>query len=397
MMKIDNFEIIREIGSGGFGTVYEARNNYGHTYALKKIDEPFDNLFNEVKAQLQHPNIVPIYEYFPESRIIQMEFMNGGNLAKRLEEGPLNYVEAVEITLHVLDALQALHSKGHLHRDIKPSNILFDNSGTTKLSDFGLAKLVNDEKDRDNIQSGMLSATCSTICGTPAYMAPEQFRGEYDHRSDLYSVGLVLYEMLTGQKPEGHIGNPSESNSNVPKALDKICAKAYATCIERRYQSAQEMAADLRAFYDRSKNTFWTYLKEAAAIVTGYRLIQNAANNYIENIITKNAHEPLTQVDHFKTELFQIFLTESQWEECKKRRKERHCHDAELIENKLAELENRYSQNSQIQQMTLNVDKRKVDYLKKIARINNNNNLVEKIIRLRQILHERYFQSNLDN
>jgi serine/threonine protein kinase len=394
-MKIDNFEVLEEIGKGGFGAVYKAKNNLGQIYALKKIDESLGDPFNEASAQLQHLNIVSVHEYFPESRIIQMEFMERGSLAKRLEEGPIGYSTAIKITLSVLNALDALHSQGHLHRDIKPSNILFDNAGTTKLSDFGLAVLIDEKSDTDNINSGVQTTTQSRVCGTPLYMAPERLHGEEDHRSDLYSVGLVLHEMLTRQKPEGHICNPSEINSSIPKELDKICAKAYSAQIERRYQSAQEMAADLREFYNcRRKNSFWHYLKEAAAILTGYRFFQNVVKNSIENTITSNAREPLTLFDHFKINFFQKYLNKDQREEFKRRKEERRCHDRELIETKLTELEEKYAQNSQIQQTTLNEDKRKVEYLRQIARVNNYNFLVEKIFRLRTVLHNRYYQSN---
>ncbi|MBW2987081.1 serine/threonine protein kinase [Candidatus Woesearchaeota archaeon] len=394
-MKIENFEVLETIGQGGFGTVYKAKNNLGQEYALKKIDDSLGDPFDEASAQLQHPNIVPVYEFFPESRVIQMEFMEGGSLANKLEQGPINYSTAIEITLSILEALATLHSRGHLHRDIKPSNILFGKSGTTKLSDFGLAVLIDEESNTDNLNSGVVTTTRSTICGTPLYMAPERLRGEEDCRSDLYSLGLVLREMITGERPEGHICNPSEINSDIPKELDKICAKSYATQIERRYQSAQEMAADLRDFYNnRKKDSFWFYAREAAAILTGYRFFQNIVKGSIENTITSNARKPLTLFDHFKISIFQICLDEDQKEEFNRRREERRSHDSNLIESKLIELEEKYRQNSQIQQTSLNEDKRKIDYLRKIARVNNNNFLVEKIFRLRETLHSRYYQSN---
>ncbi len=165
-----------------------------------------------------------------------MEFVAGTDLDHLIHGGSLTPAQALELTLQVCTALQYAHTRGVIHRDIKPANVLVDADGQAKLADFGLARPEAED-------SGHFTRT-QTVMGTPAYMAPEQRQGHSDHRADIYALGVLLYEMLTGKRPEG-IFAPVSAKAAVDPRLDAVVHKAMQHNPERRYKEVAEMKADV--------------------------------------------------------------------------------------------------------------------------------------------------------
>lgn len=208
----------------------------------------------KIIAQLEHPSIVPVYDVGEDDQpYFVMRYMNGGSLSERIQAGLHSIEEATRILEQIAPGLDEAHSKGIVHRDLKPSNILFDRKGVPYISDFGIAKLVQD-------QAG--NVTGSAIIGTPAYMAPEQASGEaVDGRADIYALGIILFEMLTGKQPYEadtpmgvaikHITEPVPRILNVkpdlPPQIDEIIQKAMAKDRDQRFATAVEMTAALKA------------------------------------------------------------------------------------------------------------------------------------------------------
>lgn len=258
MSKLGDFEVLGEIGKGGFGTVYKVKNKLGNILALKVIKDNVAGAISEprIQAQLKNSHIVQVYKYHPDIKAIEMEYMPGGNLADILKKGKLSYTKAIPITSDILKALCQIHALEYIHRDIKPANVLFTADGTAKLSDFGLAKLIDEEirimpqQIKTSILINTLSQdsysnTQSKIKGTLPYMAPEQIKGLSNQQSDIYSVGLVLYEMLTGKLPEGIFPKlPSELNEDVPKKSDLFFKKTLCE-LKFRYATSREMLKDI--------------------------------------------------------------------------------------------------------------------------------------------------------
>ena len=204
-MKFGRYEILEEVGSGGFGTVYKAQDEVlGRVIALKilhpglLIDRSFVTRFrNEARlaAQIEHPNLVPIYDFGEiDGRIfITMAYMAGGSLKDKLKEGALSEESLRETIPQLLRGLEVIHENGIVHRDLKPGNILFDQYDIARISDLGFAKALHADSSVSLTMSG-------GMVGTPAYMAPEVWRGsQATERSDIYSLGCILYEMLTGE------------------------------------------------------------------------------------------------------------------------------------------------------------------------------------------------------
>jgi serine/threonine protein kinase/Flp pilus assembly protein TadD len=284
--KVSHYRVLDVIGGGGMGMVFKAEDlKLGRLVALKFLPEEFagdavalKRFEREAKtaSALNHPNICTIYEIEEHEGqpFIAMELLQGDNLRDHLsasKQEPLPLRELLEISAQICDGLQAEHDKGIIHRDIKPANIFLCKSGTVKILDFGLAKLAGDaglEKEEaasatagssaDHLKRGLTRT--GTTAGTAAYMSPEQVRHEgLDTRTDLFSFGLVLYEMAAGRRAfEGGtvtvIHNAilhqtpvaaRDLNSAVPLSLDAIIAKAMEKDREKRYQSAAEMAKDL--------------------------------------------------------------------------------------------------------------------------------------------------------
>jgi serine/threonine-protein kinase len=263
--RIGRYVIKEEIGHGGMSTIYLAHDPRSNRDVAVKILPPYFAHSEQYRerykreattiASLEHPAIVPIYDLGEDQGqpYIVMRYMSGGSLADRLKEGatPLNDVKT--IVSRIATALDAAHAQGIVHRDIKPDNILYDSYGTVFLTDFGLARL-REAPGLQNISDGF-------IMGTPAYMSPEQIQGqkELDGRSDIYSLAVVLYHMLTGKQPYVgataasvmmmHLINPVpsvyEKDDSLPPALQSVLNIAMAKEPKDRYQTAGEMAKAL--------------------------------------------------------------------------------------------------------------------------------------------------------
>ncbi|NWF67675.1 MAG: protein kinase [Chloroflexi bacterium] len=259
---VRDFVVQERIGRGGMATVYRAfQPVVNRDVALKvmRLDkegeiEDFRRRFaHEAKliAALEHIHILPIYDYglYNANAYIAMRLLRGGTLTDLLRDGPLPINRAADLFTQVARGLAYAHSKGVIHRDLKPSNILLDDAGNAYLTDFGLAKLI--ESESQITKSG-------NVVGTPAYMAPEQLRGDpLDHRSDIYSLGIILYQMVTGrppfEAPSGEVISiiykhleetpkpPSEINPDVPPQIEEIILKALQKKPEDRYQSVNDM------------------------------------------------------------------------------------------------------------------------------------------------------------
>jgi serine/threonine protein kinase len=240
-------EILAFIGQGGMGAVYKARQpNLDRLVALKILppsmdDDPgFAERFTRearTLAKLSHPNIVAIYDFGQSGgyRYFLMEYVDGLNLRQIEQSGKLSPREALTIVPQLCDALQFAHDAGIVHRDIKPENILLDKRGRVKIADFGLAKLLGQEsRDYTITEAGH-------VMGTPHYMAPEQVEKplEVDHRADIYSLGVVFYEMLTGELPLGRFASPSQK-VRIDVRLDDVVLRALEKEPARRYQHASQ-------------------------------------------------------------------------------------------------------------------------------------------------------------
>lgn len=256
----DKYQFLREIGRGGMGIVYEAINKeINKKVAIKKIKEELainirarKQFLEEAKkvAELHHPNIVDIYDMFEEKNntYIVFEYVDGKTLDNILDnKGKLSLKETLEIILPVCNALKYAHSKKIIHRDIKPSNIMVTNENFVKVMDFGIAREAKDTISR---------LTGKDTSGTLAYMAPEQHLGHYDVRSDIYSLGATIYEMLTGEFPfkgpdllaqkERMIYRPiKELIPDIPEKVEGIIKKCLQSDKEKRYQTVEELIEDL--------------------------------------------------------------------------------------------------------------------------------------------------------
>lgn len=246
------FEVRKLIGRGGMGAVYEARQmDLDRRVAIKilpretSLDEGFVQRFQRearALARLQHPGIVAVYQSgtAQDGRLyFVMEHVDGTTLFDLIHAGHLTVSQALEIVKQICEALAYAHEEGVVHRDIKPSNILVDKKGRVKIADFGLAKLARSPKGE---AASLMHTQTGYVMGTPDYAAPEQMRGggEVDHRADIYSLGVMLYEMLTGQVPRGLFVPPSEKTGTDAR-LDKVVLRALHENPERRYQQVTQM------------------------------------------------------------------------------------------------------------------------------------------------------------
>ena len=263
---LDNrYEILERIGTGGMAVVYKAKcHRLNRLVALKILksdlaqDEDFRRRFNaesQAVAQLSHPNIVSVYDVSRggDTEYIVMELIDGITLKQYMEKrGQLNWRESLHFITQIMRGLSHAHSRGIVHRDIKPQNVMVLRDGSVKVADFGIACLENSAQ-----------TLTQEALGSVHYISPEQARGERtDARSDIYSSGVVMYEMLTGRLPfEGdsavsvaiqHLSSvplaPRELNAEIPQQLELICMKAMTPDLSRRYASADAMIADLEDF-----------------------------------------------------------------------------------------------------------------------------------------------------
>jgi|GEM_PF-5482548 len=250
--RLPQFEIIELLGQGGMGVVYKARQPALDRFVALKILPPGDALTPDflerfrrearALAKLSHPNIVMVHDFGEQGGLYYfvMEYVDGANLRALLRDRKLTAAEALAIVPRVCDALEYAHEEGVIHRDIKPENLLLDKKGRVKIADFGLAKLLRREAlDVTLTLSG-------AQLGTLRYMAPEQIEKpeSVDHRADIYSLGVVIYEMLTGEVPMGRFALPSQK-AQVDVRLDDIVLRSLERDVERRYQHASEVKTDV--------------------------------------------------------------------------------------------------------------------------------------------------------
>ncbi len=251
-VKFPHLEILEPIGQGGMGVVYKARQkDLDRIVALKILRPDFerDPAFAErfvrearALARLSHPAIVTVYDFGRVDGFYYflMEYIDGTNLRELERSGQLQPQQALAIVPQICEALQSAHDQGVVHRDIKPENILIDKQGRVKIADFGLAKMVGAVPEAATLTGAW------QVMGTPHYMAPEQMQGSHsvDHRADIYSLGVVIYEMLTGELPVGRFPLPSQ-RVQVDVRLDEVVLKTLEREPERRYQKASEVKSDL--------------------------------------------------------------------------------------------------------------------------------------------------------
>lgn len=282
-LTVSHYRILEKLGGGGMGVVYKAEDlRLGRHVSLKFLPEELsrdvlaiERFQREARAasSLNHPHICTIYDVdqYEGQNFIVMEFLEGETLKHRITGKPLEIERVPEYGHQMADALEAAHAKAIIHRDIKPANIFITNRGQVKLLDFGLAKLLPERKGAARARDGMASFGATTqdahltsdgvALGTVAYMSPEQVRGlELDERTDLFSLGLVLYEMSTGQRAfSGNTSGvifdailnrvpipPARLNPGIPLQLEQIISKALEKDRELRYRSASDIRADLQ-------------------------------------------------------------------------------------------------------------------------------------------------------
>lgn len=258
------YEIIEELGRGGMGVVYKAHDSkLKRTVALKflppeltHIPDVKERFMHEAQAAaaLDHPNICTVYEFdeAEEKTFISMAYIEGQSLKKKIESGPLDLDESLNLAIQTAEGLQEAHKKGVVHRDIKSANIMVDKRDQAKIMDFGLAR----------VTGGTLVTKEGTTMGTIAYMSPEQARGEkVDNRTDIWSLGVVLYEIISGQLPfkgehdqsvmysilNEEPGPITHLRSDIPMAIDQIVGKALEKDPNTRYQHVEELIDDLRS------------------------------------------------------------------------------------------------------------------------------------------------------
>ena len=260
-MNIGRYEFLEQLGRGGMATVYRARDpRFEREVAIKLLPREFmhDPNFKarfvreaQTVARLEHPAIVPVHDFgeYEGQLYLVMRHMSGGSLADLIETGGLGLEQAAAVVLRVAAALDYAHARGVIHRDLKPGNVLFDETGHAYLADFGIARLV--EATLELTRSGV-------YIGTPAYMSPEQVRGdlELDGRSDVYALGIILFEMLTAKQPYTadtptklmmkHVLEPvphlRDLDPTQLPAADQIVAQAMAKDREERFASPAELA-----------------------------------------------------------------------------------------------------------------------------------------------------------
>ena len=274
---ISHYRIVEQLGAGGMGVVYKAQDSrLDRAVALKFLPEKLaqqpqalERFRREARAAsaLNHPGICTIYDIGEQDgrAFIAMEFIDGETLRSHIHGKPLPLEEVLELGIQIAEALEAAHAEGIIHRDIKPANIFVTKRGRAKVLDFGLAKACSQRNHRGDADSDGESPDSNSIVGiisgTPSYMSPEQVRGDgLDPRTDIFSLGLVLYEMATGRQAfgggtggiiiEAVLTRPPVSvrsiNPDIPPRLEEIIDKALHKDRDQRYQHAADLRADLQ-------------------------------------------------------------------------------------------------------------------------------------------------------
>ena len=267
--RFPQFDIIELLGKGGMGAVYKARQPKLDRYVALKILPPEigrDPAFAErfmrearVLAMLNHSCIVAVYDFGEADGLFYfvMEYVDGTNLRQAIATGGLTPPEALAIVPQICDALQFAHDEGVVHRDIKPENVLIDKRGRVKIADFGLAKLLGADAEDTAVGRPFTLTGTRQVMGTPHYMAPEQMRGSstVDHRADIYSLGVVFYEMLTGELPIGRFEPPSKK-VRIDVRLDEIVLRTLESTPDRRYQHASDVKAEVESIVGDNATRF---------------------------------------------------------------------------------------------------------------------------------------------
>jgi serine/threonine protein kinase len=274
--RLGPYEILSSAGAGGMGEVFRARDTrLGRDVAVKILTAAHAGDPDSVRrfekearavASLSHPNVVPVFDIGEQDgvRYAVSEFVTGETLRTRLKQGPMPPAEAADVAAQIAEGLAAAHEKGFVHRDIKPENVILARPGFPRILDFGLAKRTAPMagapvSEEDATQSAFLTEP-GVIAGTVGYMSPEQVRGEtVDGRSDIFSLGVVLWEMLTGHRPfsgESPVDTlsailreeppPDPALASLPPDFERIVRRSLAKRPEDRYQSAADLARDLR-------------------------------------------------------------------------------------------------------------------------------------------------------
>jgi eukaryotic-like serine/threonine-protein kinase len=309
--SISNYQVLSLLGAGGMGEVYLAQDTYlRRKVALKLLPRTFSHDHERLRrferearlvSVLNHPNILTIYEVglTGETHFIATEFVDGQTLRERLRDGRLTLSEALEYSIQITTALAAAHEAGIIHRDIKPENVMLRCDGIVKVLDFGLAKLTESqlaaEADTGAVALEKVTTEAGRVLGTPQYMSPEQARGQgADARSDIFSLGVVLYEMLNGQPPFSGLTvmemmaailhrepAPLPPSLALPRELERILAQALCKERDKRYQTSRELLSDLKKL--RHDMEFQANLERltnsgarALASKSGQRLAQSA-------------------------------------------------------------------------------------------------------------------------
>jgi ligand-binding sensor domain-containing protein/tRNA A-37 threonylcarbamoyl transferase component Bud32 len=265
--QLGPYRIISQLGEGGMATVYKAYHAAMDRYVAIKVLPPefarspsFKGRFQQearLIANLEHPHILPVHDVgeIDSVHFFVMRFLDAGTLSNRIAAGPIGLEEISQVFLQIVDALGYAHERGVIHRDIKPSNVMLDSRGSVFLTDFGIAKI---------LEGTSKFTTTGAITGTPAYMSPEQAQGEpVDARSDIYSLGIVLYELITGRVPfeaetplavvlkhiNAPLPPPSTIKPDIDPEIEKVVLKALAKDKADRYQTCQEFAAAWKRAY----------------------------------------------------------------------------------------------------------------------------------------------------
>jgi serine/threonine protein kinase len=313
--QLGSYRVVAPLGEGGMAIVYKAYQAGMDRYVALKIlpryfasDPQFSGRFEQeakVLARLLHPHILPVHDYGEVDgyTYIVMPFVESGTLADLLEGDPLPLTQIRRIIAQVGDALDYAHSQGVIHRDVKPSNILVDQRGNCLLTDFGIAKMV---------EGSIHFTRTGGIVGTPAYMSPEQIQGEgLDGRSDVYSLGIVLYEMATGRPPyraetppaifvkhlHDPLPPPRTLNPALPEATERVILKALAKKREDRYATAGDMVQALQAAMPDTPHTEVALDEETEAVISRETMVEEPELEGVETellVTPTEAPEPAT-------------------------------------------------------------------------------------------------------